>query len=1018
MLLKSASFYLIYVLVYFKPSLDISVLLELFESCLQEIILKNPSAFVIIGGDFNCRVGNLNPSSEEICHDSYLSELRESLDSVVNKKGKMLVEFMEERSLILLNGRLPSDTPGNFTYISSLGKSVIDLVWCNLPSINYIQNLNVADHIVVSDHLPVCVDLILPTPKSCPNPQIITDPIKSVTTNSIKWMSELGPVFTQKMQNSDKICLDFEYCSVDHMNTILTQTISNTAKSIAMFRKQTHYINKFITNNKKWFDKECMVLKRETGKLYRYYRKKRQDKYLNLFLEKKSLFKKLIKIKEKEYQISICNNLTNCSNSAQFWNTVKSLYPKKDHTCPIKLSEWTRYLKSITKPSLVQTSSFLDVGHPILDIHVTSNEIQSSLSKCRPNKSPGSDEISYEFYKNLPQNWLLYMQVMYNKILERETVPGSWADIILTMIHKKDDKLDPSNYRSIALVNCVAKLFTHILLSRIERWELECGIVPESQAGFRSGRGCLDHVFTLSCLNQIQLGLRKRKAFILFVDFKSAFDSLSHDLLWHKLFSLGLSGKIIRILQNLYSKASVRIKIRGEYSESISLGDGVLQGETLSPVIFKLFISDIEKFFKSRGVGGICMNANCEILSLQFADDFAIIADSYQDLIHKINILEDYCSENKLTVNISKSKILKLGKKNQKLKFYYKKERLESVPSYMYLGIPFSSSCLFPLAVEYSLSKASTAVGSVMHILGKSKTNSWQTRMKLFQSIVKTSLLYCAPVWSLNYLDHVERAQNKFFKRLLSLSRSTPGFMIRLETGSLPIAYHVLKTTLSWIHKIENMADDRYPKACLNQLIYYDSRAINIKKFNWFTQIKNIINRVDLTNIGDFPTCLKNKGAIKEILGKFRNYFFEQDIKSLQESKYSNTLFLINNNPTFTIAPYLELQLTQNRLNVVSQLRLSGKYIIKITVSGISHIINPQNVCTICNLIEPEDLPHILFKCPMYNFVRPSIFNIQSNENVNDKLKNILTPSNTKDVHTLYMFSNSALKIRAFIINE
>ena len=53
LLFKSACFYFIYVLVYFQPSLDISVLIEVFESCLQEIILKNPSAFFVIGGEFN-----------------------------------------------------------------------------------------------------------------------------------------------------------------------------------------------------------------------------------------------------------------------------------------------------------------------------------------------------------------------------------------------------------------------------------------------------------------------------------------------------------------------------------------------------------------------------------------------------------------------------------------------------------------------------------------------------------------------------------------------------------------------------------------------------------------------------------------------------------------------------------------------------------------------------------------------------------------------------------------------------
>ena len=62
----------------------------------------------------------MSPSSDDVCHDSYYSESRESLDL---EKGKMLVEFMEERSLILLNGWTPSDILGNYTYVSILGKS-------------------------------------------------------------------------------------------------------------------------------------------------------------------------------------------------------------------------------------------------------------------------------------------------------------------------------------------------------------------------------------------------------------------------------------------------------------------------------------------------------------------------------------------------------------------------------------------------------------------------------------------------------------------------------------------------------------------------------------------------------------------------------------------------------------------------------------------------------------------------------------------------------------------------------
>ena len=95
------------------------------------------------------------------------------------------------------------------------------------------------------------------------------------------------------------------------------------------------------------------------------------------------------------------------------------------------------------------------------------------------------------------------------------------------MLHKKGDPLNPSNYRPIALINTITKLFTRILNSRLNRWSSLNNLITEFQAGFRHGRGCIDNIFVLNALLQFNLMKEKGKVFALFVDFRRAFPSIN-----------------------------------------------------------------------------------------------------------------------------------------------------------------------------------------------------------------------------------------------------------------------------------------------------------------------------------------------------------------------------------------------------------------------------------------------------------------------------------------------------------
>ena len=138
----------------------------------------------------------------------------------------------------------------------------------------------------------------------------------------------------------------------------------------------------------------------------------------------------------------------------------------------------------------------------------------------------------------------------------------------------------------------------------------------------------------------------KQPMFVAFIDFAKAFDSVHHHLLWMKLSALGFSTKMLKILQNMYSNAVVMMD--GCISTSFPCKIGVRQGCPLSPILFSLYISDLESQISCESTGFITI---LNISTLMFADDLALFADSPAGLQHSLSILEQFCHQWKLNKN-------------------------------------------------------------------------------------------------------------------------------------------------------------------------------------------------------------------------------------------------------------------------------------------------------------------------------------------------------------------------------
>lgn len=317
-------------------------------------------------------------------------------------------------------------------------------------------------------------------------------------------------------------------------------------------------------------------------------------------LLKKRIYK-YTKKKKTEYKNPFIEQLSHARDSSTFWKIINKFRYKPQSPDHIGLKEWFDYFQTTFPPNREIPHPIMNFSNPQLDAEITRREISWSLKKCKENKSPGPDEIPYEFFKYLPEEGINHLTILFNIITNSEKIPVSWSQSLLRMLHKKGVKSDPANYRPIALMNCIGKIFMQILTERLGTWLESENLLPEWQAGFRKKRSCIDNIFVLNYIIQARLSREGGKLFALFVDFRSAFPSVSHGLLWTKLYKLGVGSKMINLLISLYEKANVAVKNSSGISKQTKVTKGVLQGEVMSPLLFACFIADLEDFLREKG---------------------------------------------------------------------------------------------------------------------------------------------------------------------------------------------------------------------------------------------------------------------------------------------------------------------------------------------------------------------------------------------------------------------------------
>ncbi|UYV71615.1 hypothetical protein LAZ67_8003861 [Cordylochernes scorpioides] len=692
---------------------------------------------VLLAGDLNTRTGAMGILHNTLYLPCYLTTRRTSKDPVISTHSEQFIDRLDNNTLTILNARTRGDRSGNYTYISARGSSVVDYCIVSHGLLGYVHDLYI-EGLPHSDHLPLIIKMDMSW-----GPKQVTNPTSRVKKKYI-WLPERATLFVEDLGGA-----------YGFWNNSIENIMNNMVNQIKSAMVQNGMQIEIKTNNslsKPWFDHECYIAKKFMKATLTKYIKSNRDLDRLGYVKTRNKYTSIINNKKKKYFCEIQEKLNNTYDSSEFWKTI-ARFRKRNYTQGnISISDWQQFYNKLLDTESIPdyepvTMTFLNTDNELTKC-ITLNEISKEISRIRHGKAAGFDDIMNEAIKALPKDYLISLKDIFNRILRTSEFPTTWLKSVIQPIFKNGDPDDPSNYRGIALLSNIAKLFTSILKSRLGSWIERRNIVPENQAGFRAGHSCQDHIFTLLSLIQMTLSRKRRKCYMFFVDLKKAFDTVPHSLLWRKLVDAGLNHRFVNLIKDYYTNLTVVVRWNNSFTAPIKVRSGVLQGEPMSPYLFILFINDLIGLYNNSDLLGIYLPNYGYVHILLYADDIVLIGESKNNLQIKINMLRKYFETNLLTLNENKSKIVVFrngGRLAQNDKWFWGERQLSVTTKYLYLGYPLTSANSLNKVASHYKGKALAAIGAVWQVLTKSKMNSLNAAMRLLDSTVLPHMLYAAP---------------------------------------------------------------------------------------------------------------------------------------------------------------------------------------------------------------------------------------------------------------------------------
>ena len=340
---------------------------------------------------------------------------------------------------------------------------------------------------------------------------------------------------------------------------------------------------------------------------------------------------KLREMKDKWwfYRTRELQTAADTKNAKKFFSELKTVHgPSSKSTSPLfdldghtMIKEPTliteRWAQHFNRQSTISEDAIAEVPQrPVikeLDKLPAVDETIKAIKQLSSGKAPGEDGIPPELHKYGGDELAAELTRLFKELWAEGEVPQDFKDALIIHLYKnKGDRRLCDNHRGISVFSIPSKIFARVIVNRLTT-HLD-STLPESQCGFRSGRGTTDMLFVA---RQVQEKCREQNLdlYMVFVDLTKVFDSVSREGLRKLLLKIGCPPRIVKIIRSFHDGMMARVSDLGTTSEAFPVTNGTKQGCVMAPlpfcVIFSALLQDAFKDCSSgvmiifRSDGGI-----------------------------------------------------------------------------------------------------------------------------------------------------------------------------------------------------------------------------------------------------------------------------------------------------------------------------------------------------------------------------------------------------------------------------
>lgn len=663
--------------VYRSPNTDINLFFDVLCNCLSYLQKPGKNQNIILCGDFNINI--LLDSSETIDFINHLNSY---------------------------NVKLTINEP---TRVSRTSKSCIDNIGLSVD-----DNLQYESNVIfsgLSDHTAQIINIF--TDKTHESSQI--------TTYHRVINKQNQQIFEERLSNESWEEV-FHEIDPDVQYEVFINIIRYHYEICFPLKKK----NKKCETKKCWVTRGISISSNKLKDLYftsisgteydKNYYKKYKAIYKKVLQDAKKKYNDEMLIKSKNKTRTAWNIIKRCTNSKNNNNNIEEL--EVDKTIinnPHQISnEFNKYFNEA--PTKI-SNELLNTDMPKLN-SVNNNtfymaptctiEIIDIIKSLKPSNSAGMDEISTNLLKHIAHQISRPLTHIINTSIEKGIFPTKMKTGKIIPIYKKGNKLQMENYRPISLLS-FSKILEKIVAKRLTSFLIKSNILSPNQFGFRQGLSTSDAIITY--LDELFEGLNSgNNALGIFLDLSKAFDLVNHDILVSKLECYGVRGRPLSWFRSYLENRHHLVDIKGHQSQTLKLSMGVPQGSVLGPLLFIVYINDLDEFLN---FGKIVM----------FADDTSILGlapdiKTLQNATTQTNLcLSKWFNGNKLKVNWDKTVFIKFTPTchtcNESLLIRYDNKSIQQKSSHRFLGLEIDSS----LKWNNHISNVCTKISSLCYVL-------------------------------------------------------------------------------------------------------------------------------------------------------------------------------------------------------------------------------------------------------------------------------------------------------------